>query len=135
MSKLLVESRGGMFELLFALSYTTKKGLYIEVPVGFVSDYASVPTCLQGIIQSYGNHEKAAVIHDYLYSAKCHIQITRKEADVIFLEQMKDLGVSYMKRKMMYRAVRLFGGTFWRRSHSSRCSCINMCYRKSICES
>tara|TARA_B100001750_G_C14984461_1_gene339378 strand:- start:96 stop:500 length:405 start_codon:yes stop_codon:yes gene_type:complete len=114
MDPLIVESKQGDFELVSKFTYTYKDGLCIEVPIGFVSNFASVPQCLQGIIQPFGDHEKAAVVHDYLYSTECTIFMTRKKADVIFLHMMKELGVSYVKRTFMYRAVRLFGKSFWR---------------------
>ncbi|EJI0210340.1 DUF1353 domain-containing protein, partial [Salmonella enterica subsp. enterica] len=47
-----------------------------------------------------------AIIHDYLYDNALR---TKKEADLIFLDGMKVLGVPKWKRIVMYQAVRLFG--------------------------
>ena len=80
----------------------------ITVPKGFYTDFASIPRLCQMLISPVGRHVKAAVIHDYLYQNK---KPTRKEADKIFLEAMKVLGVAWWRRWIMYRAVRHFGGS------------------------
>ena len=83
---------------------------YIHVPVGFVTDFASVPFVFWAILPSWGKYGKAAVLHDWLYHY--HIR-TRKEADDIFLEAMLVSGTKPWKAKVMYRAVRLFGWLSW----------------------
>lgn len=55
----------------------------------------------------FGNHTKAAVLHDYLYGQGVR---PRKQCDEIFLEAMESLGVSKTRRYVMYWAVRAFGG-------------------------
>ena len=35
--------------------------------------------------------------------------VSRKEADKVFLEVMKEQGIGFFKRQLMYRAVRTFG--------------------------
>ena len=39
----------------------------ITVPVGFVTDFASIPPALQSFIQQNGPSLLPAVVHDYLY--------------------------------------------------------------------
>jgi len=51
------------------------------------------------------------VIHDYLYTSK---EMGRDRADYFFLLMMKELGVGAIKRRVMHRAVRMFGGFAWR---------------------
>ena len=94
--------------------YQTSKGLVV-VPKGFKTDYASVPRIFRNIINSYGKHGRAAVVHDWLYSSKCTLDVTREEADKIFLEIMKECGVGVIKRNLMYRMVRLFGASHFRK--------------------
>ena len=94
--------------------YETSIGTVV-VPNGFKTDYASVPKIFRNIINTYGKHGKAAVVHDWLYSKNCNIDITRAEADKIFLEIMKECGVGVIKRNLMYRMVRLFGASHFRR--------------------
>lgn len=64
-------------------SYETSKGL-TGLPKGFKTDYISVPKIFRNIINTYVKHGRVAIIHDWLYSNKCKINITRAEADKIF---------------------------------------------------
>lgn len=103
----------------------------IVVPVGFVTDFASVPRPFWAIIPRWGKHGNAAVIHDYLYQflswmleqpkyaplfghLKCAREDPRKFADDVFLEAMVVLNVRKSTRLVMYWAVRLFGWFAWR---------------------
>ena len=103
------------WEVLEDYTYETSIGT-IVVPKGFKTDYASVPKIFRNIINTYGNHGRAAVVHDWLYSKNCEINITRAEADKIFLEIMKEWGVGYIKRQFMYRMVRMFGSSHFRKN-------------------
>ena len=103
------------WEVLEDYTYRTSKGL-VTVPKGFKTDYASVPRIFRNIINSSGKHGRAAVVHDWLYSSKCTLDVTREEADKIFLEIMKECGVSYIKRQFMYRMVRMFGASHFRKN-------------------
>lgn len=82
----------------------------ITVPVGTVTDLASVPRLLWSIFPPHGKWAKAAIIHDYLYSKRL---VPRKEADRIFLEAMEVLGVPRLQSRLIYRAVRVFGGRWY----------------------
>lgn len=82
----------------------------IVVPKGFTTDFASVPWPASMLIPMSGQHNMAAVVHDYLYSTQ---ERSRKESDDIFLEALTVLGVSLVKRRIMYRAVRLWGWVPW----------------------
>ena len=94
--------------------YATSIGV-IVVPKGFKTDYASVPRVFRNIINSYGKHGRAAVIHDWLYSKECPINLTREEADKIFLEIMEEWQVAKWKRILMYKLVRKFGASHFRK--------------------
>lgn len=88
------------------------------VPSGFVSDGASIPRIFWSIFCPFdGEFFEAALIHDFLYSLMAKDEydyIDRNQADQIFLEGMKDLGVGLIKRNIIYRAVRIGGGANWR---------------------
>ena len=88
-------------------------GYRITVPKGFITDLASVPRSFWTIFPPFGRYTPAAVIHDFLYSRYNSTGINRTLSDKIFLHIMKELGVSFLKRKIMYKAVRLFGKTSW----------------------
>ena len=88
----------------------------IIVPVGFVTDFASVPQFLWWWLPYWGKYGKAAVLHDFLYQSHCcHLFLkgTRKEADKIFYEAMIVGGTPQRRAYLMYLAVRLFGWIGW----------------------
>jgi hypothetical protein len=78
----------------------------ITVNKGFDYDLASVPSIFQSIISKVGVYDCAATIHDWLYSSHA---LPRKESDKLFLQAMKEAGVSFMTRYSMYFAVSWFG--------------------------
>lgn len=80
----------------------------ITVPIGFVTDFATVPRLIWSIIPPIGRYTKAAVLHDYLYENPYLVK-NKKEADKIFLQAMQVLEVEKWKRTTMYCAVRVFG--------------------------
>ncbi|ALF16822.1 DUF1353 domain-containing protein [Fusobacterium animalis] len=109
MTKLLVKDlMNGKFELFSDYVYKTKE-YFIKVPKGFVTDYASIPKLLRAIVLPYGKHSGASVVHDWLYSSNCDLDISREKADRIFLEILKEEKVNFFLRNLMYFAVRKFG--------------------------
>jgi hypothetical protein len=84
------------------------------VPIGFRWDGASTPRFAHSILPRWGDYSGAALIHDYMYSKQCTEVSDRKYADKVFLNNMKEDGVSYLRRYAMYYAVRLFGGKYFK---------------------
>lgn len=82
----------------------------VEVPTGFVTDFASIPDVLFSVLRPDGDYAYAAAIHDYLYWTQ---ERPRDEADEIFRLAMQDLQVDGVTITVMYRAVRTFGGSAW----------------------
>lgn len=92
--------------------------VWIEVPVGFISDGASVPRFLWSWLPPFSKYGQAAVLHDYLVEGgevmfaedpkayEARFKVTRAQADRIFLEAMEVLGVGRLKRYIMYFGVR-----------------------------
>lgn len=78
----------------------------IEVPSGFITDFASIPRVFWVILPKWGRYGNASVVHDYLYFTK---ERSRKEADDIFYEAMIVSKTNKIIAKIMYYAVRLFG--------------------------
>ena len=90
LTKLLVKDlMNGKFELFSDYMYRTREYL-IKVPKGFVTDYASIPKILRGIVLPYGKHSGASVVHDWLYSSNCNLGLSREKSDKIFLEILKE---------------------------------------------
>ncbi|OGV32562.1 MAG: hypothetical protein A2020_14780 [Lentisphaerae bacterium GWF2_45_14] len=85
----------------------------VEVPVGFMSDFASIPRWLWWVFPPWGKYGNAAIIHDWLYWNQ---STSRKEADLILLQAMTVLGVGGWYKYPIYWAVYLFGYIAWKRN-------------------
>jgi hypothetical protein len=96
---------------------TTYKRHKIRVPAGFETDLASVPGIFHPLINTYGNYNRAAIIHDYLYMHKGVLcngrKLSRLDADKIFLQVMLEDKVSWLQAHTMFRAVRIYPGNYW----------------------
>ena len=92
-------------------------GETIAVPVGFTTDFASIPRFLWSILFCWGKYGNAAVIHDYCYWEQ---KYTRKRADEIFREAMGVLRVGWFQTMILYWAVRLFGWIPWRANRKAK---------------
>ena len=103
------------FKVYEDFKYTMKNGDKYVVPAGFRTDFASIPQIFHSIISKLGPQNKAAVVHDYLYSKSSHYTKTRKQADQVFLHILLEQGVCCLKAKAMYRAVRMFGALYWKK--------------------
>jgi hypothetical protein len=89
----------------------------VVVPKGFVTDFASIPPRLQGLISALGPYMLPAVVHDYLYwEQRC----TRAQADRLFLIAMQEMRVPFDRRWPMYEAVNGFGGGAWTQNGRDR---------------
>ena len=111
---LVVKSLGkGYYELLEEFEYYTDiRGIreIITVPVGFITDFASIPKQLRWLFKPNDKqYAKSSVIHDFMYRKV----YDRQFADEVFCEGSKVLGTPKWKRVMMYTALRLFGWIVW----------------------
>jgi hypothetical protein len=87
-------------------------GNKIVVQAGFVTDLASLP--ISGVFfKKVGMHQRAAVLHDYLYRNRLG---SKRFADRQFLGAMKQDGVKRWRRNTMWLAVSLFGLHAWNRN-------------------
>lgn len=84
------------------------------VPVGFITDGASVPRVFWPIFPHDGASFPAAIIHDFDYSHNPTGE-SRKKCDKAFLANMKRCGLSWIHRHTIYRAVRIGAGCAWKR--------------------
>lgn len=98
---------GKNWKIVRGFTYTTNCGRDIHIPDGFITDFASIPRGLWNIFPPTGKYGHAAVVHDFLYR---NTNLPRKRCDDIFLEAMEELKVNWVARKLIYRAVRVFGG-------------------------
>lgn len=77
---------------------------------GFVTDFASVPRSLWNILPPLGKHNRAALLHDWLYDNRIG---TRKIADQLFYNAMVSDGVPKIKAYVMWLGVRIGGRKWW----------------------
>lgn len=101
----------GFSTLVQPLVYTSERyNIVITAPLGFVTDFASLPWIVQWYFKKLGKHRKAAAIHDYLYKKdNAYNQLPQVACDLIFWDAMLDSGVSPRKAKKMYQGVKYFG--------------------------
>ncbi|MGJ7575597.1 DUF1353 domain-containing protein [Variovorax sp. RB2P76] len=86
-------------------------GVKIIVPVGFVTDLASIPQALWATgLTVNGRYGRAAIIHDYLYWAQV---CTRPQSDRLMVLAMKESNVSNFDEKAIYAGVSLGGRSSW----------------------
>lgn len=104
------ESVPGEWVLLKDLVYVSRSGVSYRVPRGFITDLASIPKPVRGLLDVNDKHRRAAVLHDYLY---CVQGLPRAEVDALFLEAMEAVNVQPWKRKLMWAGVRVGGWMYW----------------------
>ncbi len=115
---------------LAPLGWTGRRGERFTVPLGFETDFASVPRFLHWLVLPYGPYTRAAVLHDWLLTELAEwrklsqaersfntvlaepLDNVRKppadsrDCDGIFRAAMADLGTPWAKRWTMWAAVR-----------------------------
>jgi hypothetical protein len=79
----------------------------VEVPLGYTTDFASVPRWLPIAYATAGDSaHPAALVHDYLYQTH---EAEKATADAVFLEAMAVSGEPRWRALAMYWAVRWCG--------------------------
>src|SRR5438093_10277510 len=95
-----------IWQLLKGIDYQGNQDLF-QVPIGQHTDFASVPKVFVWFLPRYGRYTKAAILHDYLWrKAVPQGRITRLHADALFRRAMRDLHVAFLRRWIMWAAVR-----------------------------
>ncbi|MFC0527623.1 DUF1353 domain-containing protein [Phytohabitans kaempferiae] len=94
--------------VLRALRYNARLRDF-EVPVDGETDFASVPRLFVWFLPRYGRYTAAAILHDHLWRVVVPASggdLTWRDADGIFLQAMRELGVPFLRRWIMWAAVR-----------------------------
>ena len=110
-----------VIRMLLAFRYLTSyKGGTVKIPAGFLSDGASIPRVFWGIFSPFGEYLKAALVHDFLYSKDSTdlFPCDRLTADLIFKEAMFNIGIGWLQRGIIYRAVRMGGWASYKKKFS-----------------
>jgi Protein of unknown function (DUF1353) len=103
-----------MYFLLKPISWTPNRGqernALVDVPIGFVTDFASIPRAFWSFLPTDGDYAYAAVIHDFLYWTQTR---PRAAADEILKLAMQDFKIDRVIIEVVYRAVRVGGSSAW----------------------
>lgn len=102
----------GQWTLLAPLIYKGNTQTF-TIPKGFRTDFASIPPIFFTLFPKNGRYDAAAIVHDWLYVTQ---PVSRKDADGIFRKIMKELGVGFFRRRIMYYAVRVGGAFAWNKN-------------------
>lgn len=94
------------WKLVESLRYSGNRETFV-VPAGFETDFASVPRAFVWLIPTYGRYTKAAILHDFLCEEAKVGRFDRDDADGLFRRAMRELGVSFLRRWIMWGAVAL----------------------------
>jgi hypothetical protein len=90
--------------------FAREANVTIVVNAGFETDLASVPFFLVPFVSMYGNWNRAAIVHDYLYFHRgvlpCGKILTRKQCDRIFLDIAIVDGTNPFVAMMGYYGIR-----------------------------
>lgn len=102
----------GTWQLLGRLVYRSRiAGRTFTVPVGFVTDFASVPRVPLAFLLAGGRAHAPAVVHDWLYTV--HAGLTRAQADAVFREACAARGEPGWRAWAMWAGVRVGGAGPW----------------------
>ena len=77
-----------------------------EVGVEFKTDFASVPKLFSWFLPRYGRYTRAAILHDMLWEQAKRDHGGWHDADALFRRAMREEDVPFLKRWVMWAAVR-----------------------------
>lgn len=86
--------------LIYKLNGT---GTEIQVPVGFITDLASIPKVLWWWESPHERTLAPAILHDYLYWVQA---CSKDESDAVMYLAMKDVGMDGIDLKSIYAGIR-----------------------------
>jgi hypothetical protein len=103
------ELAGERWQLVDPVTYEGNTETFV-VPAGFQTDFASVPRVFVWLLPRYGKYTKAAILHDWLCARVRAGTFDRADADGLFRRSMRELGVPFVRRWLMWAAVRVGAG-------------------------
>lgn len=109
--KLVNDDAQGLWELVQPLSFKSDvAGRVVTAPVGYRTDFCSVPR-VPLVYDLLGNRaRKSGTIHDWLYTSH---EVNRETADSILREMLLLDGVNRVEAEEFYLAVRVGGRSHW----------------------
>jgi hypothetical protein len=90
---------------------TSSKSLsQVDVPAGFITDFASVPRIFWSVLPRDGKYLYPAIVHDYMYWTQSG---ERETADETLREGMEEFKVDFVSTNAVYWGVRAAGWLSW----------------------
>lgn len=108
-----VYESAALWRVVAPFSYRVNPGDIVTVPVGFVTDLASIPRVFWDVLPPFGNYTEAAVIHDFLYSDPEQRKRGKDACDKILEMAALDYGTPQWQVDMLYEGVRAGGQSAW----------------------
>jgi hypothetical protein len=108
-----------LYMVAHPLRYTTDDGKHkIIVPVGFITDLASIPSALWWWESPHETTFAPAILHDYLYWQQT---CSKDESDAVMYLAMEELGLNYAKKVLIYAGIRTpFAQSAWEKNKEAR---------------
>jgi hypothetical protein len=110
-----------MYVLLKPISWAPNPGQEkysrVDVPVGFVTDFASIPQIFWSLLPRDGQYSYPAIVHDYLYWTQDR---ARADADTILKLGMEEFSISAITNATIYNAVRIGGERAWNENAAAK---------------
>jgi hypothetical protein len=115
---ILKEIGNGFWKLQDDFSYDNDS-IQATVKSGFTTDGASIPKVLWSIVGNPLEDDllKPSIVHDGLYTL---MQLPRFECDKLLKEMLLFNGASKARAYFIYYAVRLFGGSYWKKDTTDK---------------
>lgn len=104
-----------VFRLVKDFVYMSEKFGRLVCKKGFETNGISTPRWCWPLIGPTSEAFKISIFHDLMYSKDCPYAFTRADADYIMLEGMVALGVGFLERQAIYRALRMWGWLAWKK--------------------
>ena len=88
----------------------------VTVPANFLSDGLSIPSVFHSFFAGGKSprYIPTGMLHDYLYKINEFPEMTRKQADKIFLIWLKRYRVKFLTRHIIHKAVRVGARKSWK---------------------
>lgn len=104
-----LDGKPDIWQVMAPLIWSDFRGV-VTVPAGFITDLASIPDVLKGIMDVNGRSRRAAVIHDWLYASQ---PCTRAVADDTLRSALIADGETPFRAGAYYWGVRIGGWAAW----------------------
>jgi hypothetical protein len=117
-------SRKGASRILKSdVQFRLSNGKILSIQAGMYWDENSIPYIFQWAFPKSGKYAVPALVHDALYF---DTSTSQRFADDEFKYWMRAVGCSKQQIWFRYWAVRLFGGSYWRKNKNSpRVRCLH----------